>query len=93
MISGHSGLTERKLFTDLEKLVIGDDFYLTIAGENLAYAVDDIQIVLPSDIDKVVINGAGLGDLIDLYTLWHQYPSFISHWTPCTLCGRKWRRK
>ena len=82
VISGHSGLTERKLFTDLEKLVIGDDFYLTIAGEKLAYAVDDIQIVLPSDIDKVVIQPGR-----DLYTLWHQYPSFISHWTPCTLCG------
>ncbi|MCQ6468272.1 sortase, partial [Vibrio parahaemolyticus] len=66
VISGHSGLTERKLFTDLEKLVIGDDFYLTIAGEKLAYAVDDIQIVLPSDIDKVVIQPGR--DLVTLLT-------------------------
>ena len=57
---------ERKLFTDLEKLVIGDDFYLTIAGEKLAYAVDDIQIVLPSDIDKVVIQPGR--DLVTLLT-------------------------
>lgn len=66
VISAHSGLSNRKLFTDLEELEIGDVFYLTIAGEKLAYEVDELQIVLLNEIDKLVIQPGR--DLVTLLT-------------------------
>lgn len=49
IISAHSGLPERKLFTDLEKLKIKDIFVLFVLGENLAYEVDTIKVVKPNN--------------------------------------------
>lgn len=49
VISAHSGLPERKLFTDLENVHYGDRILLTLFGEKLAYQVQEIRIVLPSE--------------------------------------------
>lgn len=49
VISAHSGLPERKLFTNLGKLVSGDTFIVTILGEKRAYEVNDIRVVEPED--------------------------------------------
>ncbi|MHC5228795.1 class C sortase [Enterococcus sp. LJL99] len=49
VIAGHRGLAERKLFTDLDELKKGDIFVLTVLKEHLAYEVDKIQVVEPSD--------------------------------------------
>lgn len=49
IISAHSGLPERRLFTDLEKLELGDMFVLFVLGEKLAYEVDSINVVKPDD--------------------------------------------
>lgn len=54
VISGHRGLPSAKLFTDLDKLVVGDMFLLRVLDETLTYEVDQILIVLPHEIDALM---------------------------------------
>ena len=49
VLSAHRGLPSATLFTDLDKVQIGDDFFLIILGEYLAYEVDQIEVVEPDD--------------------------------------------
>lgn len=49
VITAHRGLPSAKLFRDLDKLEIGDQFYIEILDETLAYEVDRIDIVLPHE--------------------------------------------
>lgn len=55
MLSGHRGLPSARLFTDLDKLVEGDIFVLTVLNETLTYEVDRIWIVEPSDLTHLTI--------------------------------------
>jgi sortase A len=55
VLSGHRGLPSSKLFTDLDKLVVGDVFVLQVLDETLTYEVDQIRIVDPEDIDDLAI--------------------------------------
>ncbi|HHT23899.1 MAG TPA: class C sortase [Clostridiaceae bacterium] len=64
VISAHSGLPSAKLFTDLDKLVIGDSFIIRVLDEVLTYEVDQIRIVLPNEIDDLKIE-----DKKDYFTL------------------------
>lgn len=49
VLSAHRGLPSAKLFTDLDKLEVGDIFKITVLDEVLIYEVDKIVIVSPSD--------------------------------------------
>ena len=49
VLSGHRGLPSAKLFTNLDKLVVGDTFILRILDEILTYEVDQILIVEPHE--------------------------------------------
>lgn len=49
VVTGHTGLKEKKLFTNLTSLEVGDEFYFTVLGETLAYQVDQIKVVEPED--------------------------------------------
>lgn len=49
VITGHSGLTTNTLFTNLDKLKIGDTFSLHTLDEIFTYEVDQIKMVLPED--------------------------------------------
>ena len=49
VISGHRGLPSAKLFTNLDKLVVGDVFMLRVLDEVLTYEVDQILIVEPQE--------------------------------------------
>ncbi len=49
VLTGHSAIPTAKLFTDLEKLNIGDAFFIMVLDELHAYRVDQIKVVLPSD--------------------------------------------
>lgn len=49
VLTGHRGLPSALLFTDLDKLEIGDEFYLHVLDEILAYRVDQIKVVEPND--------------------------------------------
>ena len=56
VISAHSGMASAKLFTDLDKLKLGDVFFMTVCNEKLAYEVDNIAVVEPTDIDLIRID-------------------------------------
>ena len=53
VISGHRGLPSAKLFTDLDQLVEGDQFSLTVLNETMTYEVDQIRIVEPTDLSQL----------------------------------------
>lgn len=53
VITGHTGLAEKKLFTDVRDLKKGDHFYVTVLDEPLAYEVDQIKTVLPDHLDDL----------------------------------------
>ena len=55
VITGHSGLSNAKMFTDLTELEAGDIFLLTVYGETIAYAVDQIKTVLPYELGDLAI--------------------------------------
>ena len=49
VLSAHSGLASSKLFSDIDQLAEGDTFYIHVLGDTLAYKVDSINTVLPTD--------------------------------------------
>ena len=49
VLSAHSGMASSKLFSDIDQLTAGDTFYIHVLGEVLAYKVDAINTVLPTD--------------------------------------------
>ena len=49
VLSAHSGLASSKLFSDIDQLAKDDMFYIHVLGEVLAYEVDAINTVLPTD--------------------------------------------
>ena len=55
VLSAHAGLPSARLFTDLDQLVVGDQFCIHVLGEALYYEVDQIIVTLPSDTDAVQI--------------------------------------
>ena len=55
VLSGHRGLPSAKLFTNLDKLAVGDTFLLRVLDEVLAYEVDQILIVEPEQVDALGI--------------------------------------
>lgn len=56
VLSAHRGLPSSKLFTDLDKLEIGDIFTITVLDKVLTYEVDKISIVKPNEIDELKID-------------------------------------
>lgn len=55
VLTGHTGSTNKTIFTDLEKLEIGDCFFLSVLGETLVYQIDQIVVVLPYEVDELMI--------------------------------------
>ena len=49
VLSAHSGMASSKLFSDIDQLAVGDTFYIHVLGEVLAYKVDAVHTVLPTD--------------------------------------------
>lgn len=66
VLSAHSGMASAKLFSDIDQLVKGDVFYIHVLGEVLAYEVDQIATVLPSDTSLLQIEDGQ--DLVTLVT-------------------------
>ena len=66
VLSAHSGMASAKLFSDIYQLVKGDVFYIHVLGEVLAYEVDQIATVLPSDTSLLQIEEDK--DLVTLVT-------------------------
>jgi sortase A len=55
ILSAHRGLPHAKLFTDLDKMELGDTFQITILDRTFTYQVDQIKVVRPDEIDDVQI--------------------------------------
>lgn len=55
VISGHRGLPSARLFTDIDELEEGDLFMMRVLDETLTYEVDQIRIVLPSELQDLAI--------------------------------------
>ena len=53
VLSSHTGLPSAELFTNLTELETGDVFYISILEETLAYQVDQIKVVLPSEVEDL----------------------------------------
>ena len=49
VLSAHSGMASSKLFSDIDRLAEDDTFYIHVLGDTLAYKVDAINTVLPTD--------------------------------------------
>lgn len=55
VLTGHRGLPTASLFTHLDRLEIGDKFYIKNIGGTLAYQVDQIKTVEPTDFSDLAI--------------------------------------
>ena len=66
VLSAHSGMASSKLFSDIDQLAEGDTFYIHVLGDTLAYQVDNITTVLPTDTSLLQIEGGK--DLVTLVT-------------------------
>ena len=66
VLSAHSGMASSKLFSDIDQLEKGDVFYIHVLGEVLAYEVDAINTVLPTDTSLLQIEEGK--DLVTLVT-------------------------
>ncbi len=53
VLSGHSGMASRRLFTGLENLSAGDVFLIQVLGEQLVYEVQKTQVVRPEELDAL----------------------------------------
>lgn len=56
VLTGHTGLSNAKLFTDIDKLEEGDVFYIYVMNKTLAYSIDQIKVVEPSDTSALKID-------------------------------------
>ncbi len=54
-ISAHRGLPSAKLFTNLDKVDIGDTFTITVLDRVLTYQVDSVLIVNPNEMDSLYV--------------------------------------
>jgi sortase A len=65
-MSAHRGLPSSKLFTDLDRMEIGDTFQIVVLDQVLTYQVDFVKIIEPTDVsDLQIIEG---GDYCTLFT-------------------------
>ena len=55
VLSAHRGLPSASLFTDLDQLEEGDNFFLIIEGEYFAYEVDKITVCEPTDTSALAV--------------------------------------
>ncbi len=55
VIPAHRGLPSAKLFTDIDQLVVGDTFTMTVLDQVLTYEVEEIRIILPEEVENLYI--------------------------------------
>lgn len=52
-LTAHSGIPDATFFDNLEKITKGDAIYVRNIGETLKYEVRDIQVILPTELEKI----------------------------------------
>ncbi|MCC8127773.1 MAG: class C sortase [Clostridiales bacterium] len=56
VLCAHRGLPSARLFTDLDKMEVGDYFTITILDRRYTYEIDQILIVQPHEIEAIYID-------------------------------------
>ena len=69
VLAGHTGMSSQIMFNDLNKMEIGDRFYIRVLDRTLTYEVDQIKMVVPSDMSEIEIE-----EYCDYVTLVTCYP-------------------
>ena len=65
VLTGHRGLPSARLFTDLDRMKVGDRFYIYVLDQVLAYEVDEINTVLPDELQELqTVEGRDLVTLV-----------------------------
>lgn len=64
VLTGHTGLSSAKIFTDLVKMEVGDFFTIQVLGDTLTYEVDQIKVVMPDNTSDLQVTSG-----IDYVTL------------------------
>lgn len=54
ILSAHRGLPSSKLFSDLDQMRVGDQFYIYVLNKTLAYQIDSVKVIKPSELDSFV---------------------------------------
>ena len=58
VMSAHRGLPSAKLFTDLDRMEIGDTFQIVVLDQVLTYQVDQIKVITPRELgDLQIVEG------------------------------------
>lgn len=58
VLAGHTGLPSAKLLTNIDRLKVGDRFYIHVLNEVLEYQIDDVSVVEPDEVSRLnVISG------------------------------------
>jgi sortase A len=66
VMSAHRGLPSSKLFTDLDRMEIGDTFQIIILDQTLTYRVDQVKVITPTEVEDLqMVEGA---DYCTLFT-------------------------
>lgn len=66
IITAHTGLVKAKLFTDIDRLKVGDIFSLSVLDRDMYYVIDQVVIVEPDEIEELLIDPEQ--DYVTLYT-------------------------
>ena len=65
VLSAHRGLPHAKLFTELDKMELGDTFTITVLNQTITYQIDQIKVVRPNEINDIqIIPGEDLCTLL-----------------------------
>ena len=65
VLTGHTGLSSAKIFTDLTEMKKGDFFFIHVLDKKLAYRVDQITVVEPQDTKELqIMEGQDLVTLV-----------------------------
>lgn len=68
VLTGHSGVAGKRLFSDIDAMQPGDVFYLQILGDTLAYKVIAVNTVLPHEAELLApVSGEDLCTLVTCY--------------------------
>lgn len=65
VLTGHRGLPTQKFFSDLDKVNIGDMFYIHVLGKVLAYKIYEIREIEPTNVEMLFLeDGKDLATLV-----------------------------
>lgn len=78
VISAHRGMSTAAMFREIEQMQIGDHIYITNFYEVLTYQVIDTRIILPHEINHILIqSGQDLVTLITCHPLRHNFQRYL----------------